>query len=67
IIIKDERNVDEIAQAIRRAVTDDALVDRAAERNQQIARKRLDFNKIKDQVVAMYQQVYHEQRTRRHR
>ncbi|GAB4307712.1 MAG: glycosyltransferase [Phototrophicales bacterium] len=67
IIIKDERNVDEIAQAIRRAVTDDDLVDRAAERNQQIARKRLDFNKIREQVVAMYQKVYHEQRTNRHR
>ncbi|PJF37546.1 MAG: hypothetical protein CUN55_21515, partial [Phototrophicales bacterium] len=61
IIIKDERNVDEIAQAIRRAVTDDALVDRAAERNERIARERLDFNKIKDQVVAMYQRVYREQ------
>lgn len=58
IIIKDERSIDEIAQAIRRALTDDELVDHAAELNQKVVRERLDYNKIKAQVVALYQEVY---------
>ena len=46
-----------IAAAIRRAVSDDALVDRAAEMNAQVARERLDQEIIRPQVVAMYERI----------
>jgi len=46
-----------IADAIRRAVADDDLVDRAAEINAQTVRERLDESVIRPQVVAMYERV----------
>jgi glycosyltransferase involved in cell wall biosynthesis len=49
-----------IAAAIRRAVTDDALVDRAAEINWQVAKERLDENIIKPRVVKIYEKIYEE-------
>ncbi|MBO9309162.1 MAG: glycosyltransferase, partial [Chloroflexi bacterium] len=51
-----------IAQAIRRAATDDALVDRAAGINLQLARDRLDASVIVPQVHAMYNRVLAEAR-----
>lgn len=47
----------EIAAAIRRAVTDDELVDRAAELNDRIASERLSEEIVQSQVVAMYRKV----------
>lgn len=46
-----------IAAALRRAVVDDALVDRAADLNAETARARLDQSEIRPQVVAMYETV----------
>ena len=46
-----------IAEAIRRAVSDDKLVDRAAELNAQLAKKRIDRAVIRPQVIAMYEKV----------
>jgi len=46
-----------IAAAIRRALTDDDLVDRAAERNARTARERLDYRFIQPQVIVMYEKV----------
>jgi hypothetical protein len=46
-----------IAIAIRRAVSDDKLVDGAAEINGQVARERLDESVIRPQVVTMYKKV----------
>ncbi len=46
-----------IAEAIKRAVADDELVDRAAEINLGIARARLDNKVIKPQVLEMYKQI----------
>lgn len=46
-----------LAAAIRRAASDDALVDRAAELNAKVARDRLDQEIIKPQVIAMYEGV----------
>jgi glycosyltransferase involved in cell wall biosynthesis len=46
-----------IAAAIRRAVTDDALVDRAADINARVAAERLDQSVIQPQVIAMYERV----------
>jgi hypothetical protein len=46
-----------VAEAIRKAVMDHGLVDRAAERNASLARERLDQTLIRPQVVAMYKRV----------
>jgi len=46
-----------IAAALRQAVSDDALVDRAAALNTQLARERLDQALIKPQVIAMYEKI----------
>lgn len=46
-----------VAAAILRAVSDDALVDRAAEENARLAEERLDRSVIQPQVVAMYEQI----------
>jgi len=43
-----------IAAAIRRALTDDDLVDQAAELNARTAREELEYSIIKPQVVKMY-------------
>ncbi len=51
---------DVIADAIRRAVTDDTLVDQAAQINARTARERLDYSVIQPQVVKMYQDVFAE-------
>lgn len=46
-----------VAEAIRRALTDDELVDRAAETNARVASERLDYEGIRRQVVEMYQRI----------
>jgi len=46
-----------IAAAIRRALSDDALVDRAAEINARITSERIDRTVIQPQVIAMYEKV----------
>ncbi len=46
-----------VAAAIRRAVTDDQLVDRAAEINAEVAAKRLDRSIIEPRVIATYERV----------
>jgi glycosyltransferase involved in cell wall biosynthesis len=46
-----------IADAIRRAVTDDALVDQAAEVNAGLAAERLNYSMIQSRVVAMYRHI----------
>ncbi|MHB8778310.1 MAG: glycosyltransferase family 4 protein [Anaerolineales bacterium] len=51
-----------IASAIRRALNDDALVNRAAEINAKTARERLDYSIIQPQVVKMYRDIYDERK-----
>ncbi len=46
-----------VARAIRRAVTDDALVNRAAEANARLMAERLDTSVVKPKVVAMYEKI----------
>ncbi len=46
-----------VAAALRRAVTDDELVDRAAEINARIAAEYLDRSVTRPQVVEMYQRI----------
>lgn len=49
-----------VASAIRRAIADDALVDRAAEINGQVVAERLDHAVVRPQVIAMYNRVFAE-------
>lgn len=51
-------DADMIAEAIRGAVSDDTLVEKAAEINARVASERLDQSKIKPQVIEMYQDIY---------
>ena len=46
-----------VAAAIRRAMTDDALVDAAADENARVARARLDAGKIREIAAQMYERV----------
>ncbi|MBA3868780.1 MAG: glycosyltransferase [Anaerolineae bacterium] len=46
-----------IATAIRRALTDDTLVDQAAELNAKTCAERLDATQIRQQVIDMYQSI----------
>jgi glycosyltransferase involved in cell wall biosynthesis len=46
-----------IAAAITRAISNDALVDRAAEMNARIASARLNYDVVQPQVVAMYRRI----------
>ena len=47
-----------IASAIRKALSDDKLVDRASRINTKIAAERLDRNIIRPHVVNMYKNIY---------
>jgi len=47
----------EVARAIRRALVDDALVDRASELNAQVVAQRLDRSVIQPKVISMYEKV----------
>jgi hypothetical protein len=49
-----------VAVALRKALTDDALVDQAAEYNARLARDRLDIKVIQPKAVALYDRVYRE-------
>ncbi len=60
-------DVDRIASALRRALRDDPLVDRAAERNAEIARDRLDRGVIQPRVIDLYRRIQDSRRERLHR
>jgi glycosyltransferase involved in cell wall biosynthesis len=53
-----------VSAAIRRAISDDNLVDRAAEINGRTAESRLDENILRPQVIAMYEKVTSESKTK---
>jgi len=48
---------EEIGLAIRRALLDDALVDRAAELNERTARERLDYSVVQSQAIKIYEDI----------
>lgn len=47
-----------VAAALRRALTDDTLVDNAAQINWETVRQRLDYQKVKQQTIELYQTVF---------
>lgn len=55
-----------IAQAIRRALTDDSLVDQAAQKNWQTASERLDFKIIENKIANFYQVVLKDEKKQNH-
>jgi len=46
-----------IAEALRKALTDDELVNRAAERNERIVRERLAYDVIRRKAIETYQRI----------
>ena len=50
-------NPQEVATALRRAVTDDELVDRAADKNLETVQERLDSSRIRPAVLEMYERI----------
>jgi glycosyltransferase involved in cell wall biosynthesis len=50
-------DVPAVTVAIKWALTDDELVDKAAEQNAKMVSERLDSKKIQQQVVQMYEKV----------
>ena len=57
-LIVPPEDVDIIEHALRKALTDDVLVDQAAVLNRETARKRLDSSVIQPQVIEFYKHVY---------
>jgi glycosyltransferase involved in cell wall biosynthesis len=57
-LIVPPEDVDIIENALRKALTDDALVNQAALLNKETARKRLDMSVIQPKVIDFYQHVY---------
>jgi GT2 family glycosyltransferase len=50
-------DVDAVAAAIRRALMDDALVDRAANVNLGVIQERVDIERMRDPVTALYERI----------
>ena len=57
VLMVPPEDAEAVATAIRRAVTDDELVDRAAEINDRTVAARLDYSVIQPQVVRMYEGI----------
>jgi glycosyltransferase involved in cell wall biosynthesis len=53
-----------VIDAMRRALKDDSLVDKAAQINSQVVRERADVSVIKPQVLSMYSHIASASRTR---
>ncbi len=56
---------DEVERALRRALADDALVDRAAKLNQELTAARIAYPVVAPRVVDVYRRVAHESRAAR--
>lgn len=59
-LLVEPEDPEKIAEALRRALDDDDLVDQAARANFEIARERLCAETLRDRTVAIYAQVFGE-------
>lgn len=50
-----------VAEALSQALSDDRLVDRAAEVNEKTVEARLDYKKVKETVIATYAKIYNKE------
>jgi glycosyltransferase involved in cell wall biosynthesis len=57
IMLVHPEDPESVAAAIRRAVADDKLVNRAADINARIAAERLDHSIVRPQVIEMYERI----------
>ncbi len=55
---------DQIAKAIIIALSDDDLVDKAAEKNWETVRKRLDYNDLKQKTINSYNQIFSDRKNK---
>lgn len=55
--LTDPEDAGTIEQALRRAITDDELVNKAAEWNARLTRARIEWEVVVPRVIAMYQRV----------
>jgi uncharacterized protein (DUF2336 family) len=70
-VVEEERNVlfarnlypEEIANALVRAMSDDELVDAAAEKNLELVRRIANRAEIRSRVVAFYEELADSQRS----
>jgi hypothetical protein len=53
-----------VARAIRKAIQDNSLINQSAEINYRIAQKRFDNSVINPQIIALYNEVYKNKKTR---
>jgi glycosyltransferase involved in cell wall biosynthesis len=51
---------DAVERAVRRALAEDLLVDRAAALNWETAQRRMRYEDLRDKALAMYREVYEE-------
>lgn len=51
----DAYDVNQVEQAVRKALVDDSLVDFAAEKNREIVKNKLDNKFVKEQVISVYE------------
>jgi glycosyltransferase involved in cell wall biosynthesis len=58
-------DVEIIEQAIRKALTNNNLVDIAAEKNYQTVSDRLEYNKVQKKAVQMYENIYQKIKNRK--
>ena len=49
-----------IEKVIRKALSDDEMVDRAAEANWRTVTERLDYDRVKEIAIGMYKRIYDE-------
>jgi len=54
LLISDPENTDEIAKVIRRALSDNSMIMRAREANDQIVRGKFSFESVKAQIQSLY-------------
>lgn len=63
-MLTDPHDPQDIANAIRRAATDDRLVDNAAQINDRVCRERLDYETVRQQAIHMYETIHDRERSR---
>jgi glycosyltransferase involved in cell wall biosynthesis len=56
-LLVEAEDVEGVAVALRRALTDDVLIDRAAEVNSKLVRERLSDDVVRPKVVGLYEHV----------
>lgn len=54
-LITEPRNIQQIAESIKKSLLDDELVDKAADHNRRLVREKLDISVLKNRIKQLYQ------------